>query len=169
MIEWEPFAQRLGYSSAADMWRDLYTTKELSITQIAKKLNVSRNVVRANIQKTAGVTMKGRGGRNNSHVVVSDDLLEDIKREGLRAVAIRKGLNYSTLYKRLRVRGISIESLKAETAESPESVSQQGSNPLPAPLSEHLGHSESSPTGHEEPPAGTSSGSDLPGSGRRDP
>lgn len=157
MIEWEPFAKGLGYSSAPSMWKDLYETKQLTVAQISRKLNVSRNVVRANLTK-AGVKMKGRGGPNNSRVVVTDDLLNEIRKDGLTTTAARHNLDYSTLYKRLRARGLSVASLRVPVpAESPETASQPSPNHPAEPQQPHPERSDPSPTERVEPPADTSS------------
>lgn len=112
MIEWPKVARSLGYSDDVALWKDLYETKKLSIAQISKKLDVSRNVVRENLAK-AGVVMRKQGGPNNARVVLTDDLLDRIRKDGVAAVARDLGLDYTTLYKRLRLRGMSVASLRS--------------------------------------------------------
>lgn len=120
MSEWDEFCSQLGYKNEGDMWKDLYITKDLSITDIARKLNVSRNVVRAALART-NIPPRKRGGPNNSRLVMTEELLEEVKKNGVMAVARRLGLDYSTLYKRLRLRGISVKSLRAPApVETPE-------------------------------------------------
>jgi transposase-like protein len=114
MIEWAPLVKMLGYGSDAEMWTDLYKEKNLSIAQISRKLDVSRNVVRDALGK-AGLTLRKRGGPNNSRVLLSEAVLTAVRRDGIAVVAKRHGVSYATFYKRLRLRGISVKSLRETT------------------------------------------------------
>lgn len=111
MIEWGALSKSLGYDSTDGMWKDLYLEKKLSIGQLSRKLDVSRNVVRLELSK-AGIKARGRGGPNNSHVVLTEELLDEIRRDGLTATAKRLGLTYPALYMRLRKRGMSLTELR---------------------------------------------------------
>jgi transposase len=111
-IEWSGVATALEYPSEEEMWRDLYVTRGLSIVQIAKKLDVSRNTVRESLDRT-GIVLRQRGGPNNQKLEITDALVEDIRREGITSVAKKLGLSYTTVYKRLyRVRGLTLADLE---------------------------------------------------------
>lgn len=127
MIEWGSLVKTLGYDSEAAMWEDLYLKKGLSFSQMSRKLDVSRNVIREALIR-AGIPSKKRGGPNNAHVEMPDELLDEIRKDGVAAVAKRLGVRYPTLYKRLRKRGLSVRILKGETipADSPEETSGEG-------------------------------------------
>lgn len=111
MIEFEVLASRLGYRNEVALWEDLYVTKGLSLSQISRKLDVSRNVIRLALAR-AGIPPRKRGGPNNARVVLTQELIDEIRRDGLPTVARRLGLSHSTLYKRLRLRGLSIRDLR---------------------------------------------------------
>lgn len=112
MIDWLSTSKLMGYDDDVEMWRDLYESKSLSISQLSRKLGVSRNVVRACLEK-AGIKKKKRGGPNNTRCVVTDEMVEEIRRDGISAVAKRLGLDYTTLYKKLkRVRGLTPKDLR---------------------------------------------------------
>lgn len=119
LIDWQSVAKRLGYDSPTRMWEDLYLEKKLSISQIETKLDVSRNVVKEQLTK-AGIASRSRGGPNNAKVVITDELIAEMKRDGIKAVASRLQLSYTTLYKRLRLRGISATSLRLPVSEAAE-------------------------------------------------
>lgn len=113
-IDWDSVAQRLKYANALAMWQDLYGQQSLSISQLAERLGISRNAIRLALIK-AGVVRRTRGGaQNNKTVVVTPDLLSEIRRNGVAAVAKRLDVNGTTLYKRLRAAGIDILKLRRE-------------------------------------------------------
>jgi len=133
MINWDEVAAKLGYTSEVSLWVDLYTTRGLSISQIARKLDVSRNTIRGSLEK-AGIQIRKQGGPNNQRLVVTDELVDEIRKDGVAVVAARLGLDYSTLYKRLRnVRKLKVSDLRVvgspPSAESPESASSPSSSP----------------------------------------
>lgn len=113
MIDWTNTAQRLGYDSEAAMWTDYYVTKGLSVSQLAKRLDVSRNTIRDSLDR-CGITIRGRGGPNNQKLDITDELVEEIRRDGITKVAKKLGLSYTTLYKRIyRVKGLTIAEVQA--------------------------------------------------------
>lgn len=99
-IDWKPVLRALGYADEAGMWQDLYVTRALSIMQIATKLDISRNAVRDALAKH-GIEIRGRGGPNNQKVVITDEVIEQVRTYGIAAVAQQLGIKYSALYKRL--------------------------------------------------------------------
>jgi transposase len=121
MIDWGTFAQSLNYIGEAEMWKDFYVTKSLSIGDLAKKLDVSRNTVRMRLN-ACGVTSRNRGGPNNQKLELTDEIVEEIRKDGIAVVAKRLDLSYTTIYKRLyQAKGMSLEELrKLEAAENPE-------------------------------------------------
>jgi transposase-like protein len=126
MIDWTPVAQRLGYDTEWAMWNDLYVTRALSITQLAKKLDVSRNTVRSALDRLQ-IDIRRRGGPNNQKLEITDELIEEVKKDGVAAVAKKLGLPYSTLYKRLyRVKGLTVGDLHPE---EPEPAQVEASDP----------------------------------------
>lgn len=106
MTDWTPVFSRLGYKSETEMWEDLYIAQGMSITELAKSLGVSRNKIRASLTN-CGVPFRGRGGPNHQKLEVTDELIEEIKKDGIAAVAKRLRLSYTTVYKRVyQVKGI---------------------------------------------------------------
>ena len=117
MIEWAALTKSLGYDSETAFWQDLYVEKKLSIAQLSRKLDVSRNVIRDCLKK-AGVTSRKRGGPNNSKVVLTEELIEEVRKDGIAVVAKRLEMDYTTLYKRLYKRGITVASLRAPLSQA---------------------------------------------------
>jgi hypothetical protein len=103
MIDWNITARGLGYPDEAGMWEDLYVRKRCSIAKLSRDLDVSRNTIRLSIEK-AGLSLRRRGGPNNRPPDLTDELVEEIKKEGIAAVAKRLHMPYATLYKRFRRR-----------------------------------------------------------------
>jgi len=117
MIDWAPTAARLGYESELAMWTDLYIDRGLSISTLATKLDVSRNTVRTSLERL-NIAIRKQGGPNNQKLNITDELVDEIKREGIAAVAKRLNLSYTTVYKRLyRVRGLKVSDLHPKDAD----------------------------------------------------
>jgi transcriptional regulator of acetoin/glycerol metabolism len=116
MIDWVPVVQRLGYASEDAMWKDLYDAQRLSIAALAQRLGVSRNTIRHTLERR-GVTLRGRGGANNNALDLTDAVIEEVRQHGVMAVAKRLEINYTTLYKRLRARGLSVADLRKGEAD----------------------------------------------------
>lgn len=109
MIDLEPVFTKMGYKSESDFWIDLYVTQGLSISQLIIRLGISRNTIRARLEKH-GIPIRSRGGANNQKLEITDELINEIRDEGITPVAKRLGLSYTTIYKRLyRARGIADE------------------------------------------------------------
>jgi len=119
-IQWNDVAQRLKYVDEVEMWNDLYVARGLSISKLALKLDISRNTVRDALDRV-GIQLRGRGGPNNQKLEVTDELIEDIRENGVTAVAKKLGLSYTTVYKRLyRIKGLTVADLHAEPEPVPE-------------------------------------------------
>jgi hypothetical protein len=111
MINWEEIAKGARYESEEAMWRDYYVTKRKTIEELTRDLGVSRNVIRERLIRCA-IPVRKQGGPNNSKIGVSDELLTEIRRDGIEATAKRMGLKYDALYKRLRKAGHTSASLR---------------------------------------------------------
>jgi hypothetical protein len=105
MISWDATVHRLGYTSEADMWHDLYVHRGLSISVLAERLDVSRNTIRTSLERRH-IPIRKQGGPNNQKLEVTDALVDEVQREGIAAVAKRLNLAYTTLYKRLHARKV---------------------------------------------------------------
>lgn len=118
MIDWTPIAQRLGHASEEMLWHELYDVQKLSITTLATRLGISRNTIRQALARRH-IQVRGRGGPNNLVLALTPEVIEEVRRDGVLAVAKRMELNYTTLYKRLRRAGIRVADLKVGI-ENPE-------------------------------------------------
>lgn len=126
MTDWTRLSSSLNYGDERSMWEDLYTVRKLSISQIARKLDVSSNTVRASLMRH-GVTTRKRGGPNNQRLVVTDELVDECRRDGIAAVARRLDLDYTTVYKRLyRVRGLKVSDLRKKREENVDVSQAEG-------------------------------------------
>jgi transcriptional regulator of acetoin/glycerol metabolism len=117
MTDWTTIAKTLGYASDAAMWQDLYVTQRLSIDTLSTRLGVGRNTIRQTLKKH-NVVIRGRGGANNNALDLTDEVIEEVRKNGVLAVAKRLEINYTTLYKRLRARGIAVADLKKVEGEN---------------------------------------------------
>jgi transposase-like protein len=113
MIEWNVAAQQLGYENELALLTDYYIVRKLSVAEIAEKLDVSRHALRSTLCRL-GIEIRGRGGPNNKKLAITDELVEEIRVDGIAAVAKKLGLSYTTVYKRLyHVRGLTVAKLAA--------------------------------------------------------
>jgi DNA-binding NtrC family response regulator len=122
MIEWSALAQRLGYASDEAMWADLYDVKHLSVAALATRLGISRNAIRSTLKKR-GAGMRKRGGANNRREDLSDEIIDEVRKDGVMAVAKRMKVKYTTLYKRLRRMGMTVAELQKEVERGDKDVS----------------------------------------------
>ena len=111
MIGWEDLAKELGYADEVTMWKDRYEAQKVSITVLAANLGVSRNAVRSALER-CNIPIRTRGGANNCKFAITDALVEEVKKDGIKSVAERLGVSYSTLYK--RIYGASVEEVDGE-------------------------------------------------------
>ena len=116
MINWERTYTRLGYESEVDFWTDLYCKKGFSIAALATKLDVSRNTVRSALERLK-IEIRKQGGPNNQKLAEVDGaIIEEIKKDGIAAVAKRLGLSYTTIYKRYRIYTLKVSDLHPDDA-----------------------------------------------------
>lgn len=66
MIEdWDLYSRKLGYKNEQDMLQDMYTNEELSISEIAGRLNVAQYSIQRRLDNY-NIPRRKRGGANNS-------------------------------------------------------------------------------------------------------
>jgi hypothetical protein len=100
MIIWTDVAKRLGYPSETAMWTILYSDKSLSLPQLAAKFGVGQRTVRTALVRCK-VTIRSRGGRRRNHGHFSEDQVARLRAEGLKAAALRLGITYYEIRKRV--------------------------------------------------------------------
>jgi hypothetical protein len=101
LVDWDEVARKLDYPSEKAMWVDLYEARGFSLSQLAKRFNLSPVVIRTNLLR-CGVKMRKRGGAHN--VITPHELVlleEQVLRDGVKAVAQRNNLSTTAIYKRL--------------------------------------------------------------------
>jgi transposase len=106
-ISWELTASQLGYGSELELWTDLYVTRGFSISELATKLDVSRNTIRTALERVK-IDVRKQGGPNNQKFDVTDEIIEEIRLNGIAAVAKRLDLSYTTVYKRVKIRATDV-------------------------------------------------------------
>ena len=88
----EQCALQLEQSSVQEMLYELYVVRDLSLHEIATQLSVSPWSVRRYLL-AAGITLRRPGGRNNIKVELTQELLDEVSRDGITAVAMRLGVD----------------------------------------------------------------------------
>lgn len=68
LVEVELLANHLGYDDAEDMFKDLYVTQGLSMSQISRRLGLGPATVNNWLRKL-GISTRSRGGANRSSVL----------------------------------------------------------------------------------------------------
>lgn len=132
---WEAVAKRLGFESERGMWEEYYTNKKWSLTTLATKFASSPHTVKSRI-KMCGVSLRARGGPHNVKIVLTDEVLDSIKKIGIPSTAKLFGWTPQALYNRVlyskgeRIRDIkarAAEELRSEAAENAPTASQSES------------------------------------------
>lgn len=103
-IDWSTTAQRLGYSSELEMWKELYEVKRLTLADMAQRFDVSNVTIRDAFIR-CGVKIRSRGGPNrhqDPRWPSDEELREEVARVGAVAVATRLGFSRSAVHKRVR-------------------------------------------------------------------
>lgn len=130
-IDWEGVAKQFGYVGEKEMWTRLYG--EYSIAQMCQRLGISRNTVRERMAKH-GIVARKRGGPNRRLAVLTDEVVEKALTEGVAAVAAEKGIEYNTLYKRVKAvrekRGLTTPQAEGSEPQSPPDSPPSGEGPV---------------------------------------
>jgi NH3-dependent NAD+ synthetase len=122
VIDWNNLAQALKYGDEAEMWKDLYGEKKMSVNVLSAKFGVGVNTVTKRLNACA-VEIRKRGGGNYVRIPkeMIDELVKRVEAEGITAVAksLTPPVDPSTLYKRLYYS-------RGKRRRVPEQVAEQG-------------------------------------------
>jgi hypothetical protein len=99
--ELEIVAQRAGFADFKSLLDQWYTAEEMSLVEIGERLHVSWPRVRKHLVRY-GISVRGPGGPNNVLIVVTNELIQEIARDGIPAAAARLGVQENVLYARIR-------------------------------------------------------------------
>lgn len=89
------------YDSVEHMLRDLYEVQRWSIPKLMQHLGLAEVTVKS-LLRHFGIKTRTRGGANNVKVVLTEELIAEISRDGVTAVALRLGVDYTTLQTKLK-------------------------------------------------------------------
>lgn len=112
----ELIAKRHGFESYRDLLHELYVVHRQGMIPIAQRLNISQARVRKHLLRF-GFTLRGRGGRNNIRVAFTQQLIDEITRDGIPAVASRMGIAQSVLHVRMKKHDDEMKRLKEEDSQ----------------------------------------------------
>lgn len=96
----EEEARKAGYADLQERLYQLYEEQKLSLSECAAVLHTASSTC-ARLLVENGITVRSRGGPNHQLFEVTEQLIEEVEREGVRQVAARLNVVYSTLYNRL--------------------------------------------------------------------
>jgi transposase len=94
-------ATQRGYDSIEHMLHDMYVTKVMSIEEVAEDLHVAYRTAKRWL-KMYNIKLRPRGGAQNVKITFTDAMLEEVKRDGVTAVALRLGVDRTTVLYHLR-------------------------------------------------------------------
>lgn len=124
MIDWTGIARDLHYESPAEMWKDLYGKRGMSLITLSERFAVSQNSIRKALV-ASGVDIRSRGGPNNLKVPVTDELLQEVAEMGVLKTAEKHQVDPTTLYKKLyyrygkKLREMKLEGMPTEVEPTP--------------------------------------------------
>lgn len=96
----EDLAQRHGFSSFAEWLRDLYIVQKVPIQKISEQLFTPMWTLRKKFDEL-GINVRTRGGPNHVHIHMTEELYQEVCRDGIPAVCERLGVEYMALRRRL--------------------------------------------------------------------
>jgi hypothetical protein len=101
MIDWAAVARRLRYSSETAMWTVLYTDRQLSLPRLAAQFGVGVRSIRVALARCK-IPIRARGGRRRLHPGhFTEDQVTRLRAEGLKSAALRLGISYYEIRKRI--------------------------------------------------------------------
>lgn len=103
-IRWDPIALELGFKDPQHMWRELYRQIG-SIKGLSQRFAVAEGTVYAQL-RLHEVPIKKQGGPNYVKVVVTPEMIKEIRSKTIRRYARDNELDVTTLYKALARLGL---------------------------------------------------------------
>lgn len=97
----DQLARSAGYEDYKSALHELYVTQGLGLAQLASRFNISQGRVRRHLARFE-IPLHGRGGLQHRKVIVTQELLQEIAREGVPAVAAKLGVEPPILYQKLK-------------------------------------------------------------------
>lgn len=97
----EDLAEQRGFKSAGEMLQHMYEVEQVPIQKIADTLVTPIWTLRKRFDEL-GIQVRTRGGRNYVKVDITPELLQELARDGVPAVAERLGVEPEALYIRLK-------------------------------------------------------------------
>jgi hypothetical protein len=107
MIDWDSLAKAAGLNSGKELLQRSYSEERNSISGMASKYGCGTNTIRAALQRY-GIEVRGRGGVNFQKVVLTEEFLAELRRDGVLAVANAYEVDASAIYKALRRENIQL-------------------------------------------------------------
>lgn len=99
----ERVARDLGYESSGAMYYEMYVVQRIPLHEISQRLYTPLWSLRKRFDEL-GITVNKRGGANNVKFELTDELMAEVNRDGISAVCDRLGVNFVSLYLRVRER-----------------------------------------------------------------
>lgn len=99
--ELEIVARRAGFADFKSLLDQWYTVERMGLTEVGERLHITWKRARKHLIRY-GIPIRGPGGANNVLIVMTKELVQEIARDGVPAVAARLGVQDSVLYARIR-------------------------------------------------------------------
>lgn len=97
----ERAARRAGFEDLKALLTQWYVIEGMSLIEVGERLHIHENRVRKHLARY-GIPLRHRGGAHIIQLVITDDLVNEIARDGIPLVADRLGLEHTVLYTRIR-------------------------------------------------------------------
>lgn len=96
----ESVARNAGYEDFKSLLHDYYVVQRVGLTTLAERLHIAVPRLKRHL-KRFGIEVHGRGGANNTKIVVTPELVREVTRDGIPAVARRLGISITALLRQL--------------------------------------------------------------------
>lgn len=95
-VNLEEIAHKRGYDSVPQLLHELYIVAGMSISEVAEDLHVGYKNCKQYLKK-AGIQLRPQGGANYQKVTWTQELRDEVLRDGVTAVALRLGVDRNTV------------------------------------------------------------------------
>lgn len=97
----DELAASLGFENTDKMLYELYVVQRTPLKELQAKLFTPMYTLRRRLEEIC-VPMRSRGGRNNVKSEITPELIDEVSRDGVTAVAMRLGIDGPALGARLK-------------------------------------------------------------------
>lgn len=124
---WNSLAKAMGYASDREMFRKLYVEDGKTIAQLREQFSCTQFAIKKKLIEH-GITIRSRGGARSVKIAsFTQEMLDEINRDGIRETAKRYGVSRYSLFRHRRM----FLERQAAATQSPSSAAGENADQSP--------------------------------------